>query len=195
RPTATTPVDVFACTCSPATPTKTRSSETPAMSSASFIAARTDSVVSSMSVTTSRRIPPVRACPTPSILILGCRGGSPATSTMTAHVFVVPMSSPAKRLARISATCARVQRDHDLVSESYVDPAHAPHLLAALEVLYRQAELLEALAIQPRREQHLRVRRLAQEEPDRAALPRPDLGYARGERRRVSPEASGNVDQ
>ena len=99
--TATTPLDVRAWMYSPATPVKTRSHDTPAISSASFIAARTESVVPSMSVTTSRRMPPVFDCPTPSTLIDACPFTTLATSAMTAHVFVEPISRPATRFARV----------------------------------------------------------------------------------------------
>src|SRR5436190_9488642 len=65
------------------------------MRSASWIALRIERVVSSMSATTPRRIPVVRACPTPSTLSPGCLGSSPTTSPMRAVVFAEPMSSPA----------------------------------------------------------------------------------------------------
>ena len=59
-------------------------------------------VVSSMSDTTPRRIPVVRACPTPSTLIVGCFI-SPTTSAMMAVVLAEPMSSPATRRSEFMA--------------------------------------------------------------------------------------------
>src|SRR5438270_7439435 len=56
-----------------------------------------DRVVSSMSETTPRRMPVVRAWPTPSTLMVGCFGRSPSSSAMMAVVFADPISSPATR--------------------------------------------------------------------------------------------------
>src|SRR5467141_2133716 len=68
---------------------------TPAMRSASRIAATIDRLVSSMSRTMPRRTPAFFASPTPSTLASGRRGSSPTTSAITAHVLVLPRSSPA----------------------------------------------------------------------------------------------------
>ena len=91
------PLLVIACTCSPAMPAYTSWTCAPAIRSASCIALRIERVVSSMSDTTPRRMPVVRAWPTPSTLIVGCLGRSPSTSAMMAVVFADPMSSPATR--------------------------------------------------------------------------------------------------
>src|SRR6266851_153086 len=68
---------------------------TPAIRSASRIAATIDWVVSSMSRTIPRRTPAFLARPTPSTFASGSRGRSPTTSAITAHVLVLPRSSPA----------------------------------------------------------------------------------------------------
>src|SRR5436309_4235133 len=93
--TATTPGDVRAETCSPAMPHVTVGTLTPAMRSASRIAATIDRLVSSMSRTIPRRTPAFFASPTPSTFASGSRGSSPTTSAITAHVLVLPRSSPA----------------------------------------------------------------------------------------------------
>ena len=87
--------------CSPAMPVYSFCTVTPAISSASLTALRTDSVVASMSVTISRRMPPVRACPTPRILTCARWGASPVTSAMTTAVLLDPMSSPATMVGRM----------------------------------------------------------------------------------------------
>ena len=71
--TATIPFDVIARTCSPAMPVYTSVIVAPAIRSASCSALRMERVVSSMSETTPRRMPVVRACPTPSTLTNGKR--------------------------------------------------------------------------------------------------------------------------
>src|SRR6266705_1222645 len=93
--TATTPGDVRAETCSPAMPHVTVGTLTPAMRSASRIAATIDRLVSSMSRTMPRRTPAFFASPTPSTFASGSSGSSPTTSAITAHVLVLPRSSPA----------------------------------------------------------------------------------------------------
>src|SRR5213078_280791 len=95
--TATTPVEPRADTCSPAIPHVTSLTRAPAIRSASLSAAATDRVVSSMSRTMPRRTPLFFAIPTPRILASGARGRSPASSAITAHVLVLPRSSPATR--------------------------------------------------------------------------------------------------
>src|SRR6266700_2102477 len=103
--TATTPVEVRAETCSPAIPQVTPPPFTPAIRSASRSAATMDRLVSSMSRTIPRRTPAFFASPTPSTLASGRRGRSPTTSAITAHVLVLPRSSPAttrrSRLTRL----------------------------------------------------------------------------------------------
>src|SRR3989475_10489424 len=66
-----------------------------AIRSASRSAATTERLVSSMSRTIPRRTPAFFARPTPSTLASGMRGRSPTTSAITAHVLVLPKSSPA----------------------------------------------------------------------------------------------------
>ncbi len=108
--TATTPVLVIARTCSPAMPTYSHSTFTPDMRSASVIALRMEWVVSSMSETTPRRMPEVRACPTPRILTPALRGRSPTTSAMTAVVLAEPISRPATRRSGFIALWRRLGR-------------------------------------------------------------------------------------
>ena len=119
--TATIPLLVIACTCSPAMPAYSSCTWLPAIRSASCNAFRIDRVVSSMSETTPRRIPVVRAWPTPSTLTVGCFGRSPTASAMMAVVFADPMSSPATMRSGFMG----VWRSPGLGSEDRSRP-HAP---------------------------------------------------------------------
>ena len=56
-------------------------------------------------------MPVVRACPTPSTLIVGCFGRSPSTSAMMAVVFADPMSSPATRRSEFMAVWRSLGHD------------------------------------------------------------------------------------
>src|SRR5262249_42513805 len=122
----------------PAMPAKTSCTCAPAMRSASSIALRIERVVSSISETTPRRMPVVRAWPTPNTLMLGWRGRSPSTSAMMAVVFADPMSRPATRRSEFigrSEELSLQPSDH-LVSISKVDLCHA-HLPASQVGLHR----------------------------------------------------------
>jgi hypothetical protein len=174
---------------SPATPVKTRSMLTPAISSASFMAVRTDSVVPSMSVTTSRRMPPVRAWPTPRIFTPRPRG-SATTSAMTAQVFVDPMSSPQPGSAacqffpgysattiwswkRPSIFITRASSGStDRVASVAAAPFRCHHAgpcgrckARRRQVRQRQVQLAQALGVGQRGQQYFRVRRVAQYQP------------------------------
>src|SRR3954451_21899504 len=54
-----------------------------------------------MSVTISRRMPVVRACPTPRIFTWARCGASPSISAITTAVLLEPMSRPATTVGRI----------------------------------------------------------------------------------------------
>src|SRR5690606_19454958 len=134
------------------------------MSSASFMAWRTPSVVPSMSVTTSRRTPLLRAWPTPRILTSGFFGGSPATSAMIAQVFVDPMSNPATRLGLISTVRSLGKRYHHLIPEAHVDAPDPGQFVPRAQVAQRELHLPQPDGAEVRGEQHLRQRRIAEQE-------------------------------
>src|ERR1043166_3326382 len=94
--TETTPWELRAAMCSPATPQYTVPTSTPAMSWASRIALPTARVISSMSRTTPRRTPVVRSIATPRMRTRGART-SPLTSPIRATTLVEPRSSAATR--------------------------------------------------------------------------------------------------
>src|SRR5687767_3798957 len=125
------------------------------MRSASCTAFRIERVVSSMSATTPRRIPVVRACPTPSTFTDGCFGRSPTTSPMMAVVFDEPISSPATMRsgfiglyrrnserrceARKRGTTSSRESGNDLVSVSQIELDRAQP--ASSQILLDQFDL------------------------------------------------------
>ena len=124
--TATMPVLVIACTCSPAMPAYTPSICAPAIRSASCIAFWIERVVSSMSETTPRRIPVVRACPTPSIFSEGALGKSPTASAMMAVV------RTSRCRGRRRGVRDSLRPGDDLVAKAQIELGHAR--LSAREV-------------------------------------------------------------
>src|SRR6185503_1584191 len=142
--TATIPLLTIAWTCSPAIPAYTSLTWAPAMRSASWMALRIERVVSSISATTPRRMPVVRACPTPSTLSPGCLGSSPTTSPMMAVVLAEPMSRPATMRSGFMASEEPSSKacDHLIsITQVQLDGAKS----AAGEVMLHQLQIRESL--------------------------------------------------